>query len=514
MQGKDRRVELEASKPETARQAQQQQAAAQQRSTTACAAFAGDAMPTAGALLLVALAGGAAGLAGPAGPRRPLLGADVREFAADEASWDARVAALAALPAGFSCATAALEFVPRETPGGAAAAMNLGVVALDAPTDAVAGVLTRNRLCGAPVSLARRLLAKSAPRLQAIVVNNKVSNVRPGPGLGEPCAEAVAAAVATALGLEGTVASASTGVIGWALPVPEMVAAAPALALARGDAAAVARAMMTTDRYAKAARADLPGGGSVVGVVKGAGMIEPNLGTMLCFVLTDARVAGGRGAMQAALERAAADSLGSVGVDGDESTSDMVLVASSEAGPPCDDATFEAALGDVLGQLAHHVVRNGEGTNHVLRVTVRGDATVEAARALGRGVVNGPLLKCAVAGDDPNVGRVVAKVGQLLGARGDAALLDEGSPCRVALGGETIFERGQFALDAAKEGRLAAHMRAARLGADDPDAPRCPPHGRCVEIDVDLGGDAAVVAVVLGSDLTHEYVTENADYRS
>ena len=218
--------------------------------------------------------------------------------------------------------------------------------------------------------------------------------------------------------------------------------------------------------------------------------------------------------MQAALERAAADSLGSVGVDGDESTSDMVLVASSEVGPPCDDATFEAALGDVLGQLAHHVVRNGEGTNHVLRVTVRGDATVEAARALGRGVVNGPLLKCAVAGDDPNVGRVVAKVGQLLGARGDAALLDEGSPCRVALGGETIFERGQFALDAAKEGRLAAHMRAARLGADDPDAPRCPPHGRCVEIDVDLGGDAAVVAVVLGSDLTHEYVTENADYRS
>ena len=103
----------------------------------------------------------------------------------------------------------------------------------------------------------------------------------------------------------------------------------------------------------------------------------------------------------------------------------------------------------------------------------------------------------------------------MLGRRDDgAALLDDASPCVVRIGGEVVFERGAFRLDAEKEDRLRAHFVAARLGADDPDAPRCPPHGRCVEIDVDLGGDPNVEAVVLGSDLTHEYVAENADYRS
>ena len=192
----------------------------------------------------------------------------------------------------------------------------------------------------------------------------------------------------------------------------------------------------------------------------------------------------------------------------------MVLLVSSERGPEADAAAFEAALGDVLAQLAHHIVRNGEGTNHVIRATIRGDVDEAAARRLGRGLVNGPLLKCAIAGDDPNVGRIVAKVGQLLGARGDDALLDDDSPCVVRLGGEVIFANGQFALDADKELTLAAHLKAARLGVDDPNNPKCPSHGKCVEIDVDLGGDPAVVAVVLGSDLTHEYVTENADYRS
>lgn len=322
------------------------------------------------------------------------------------------------------------------------------------------------------------------------------------------------AAAAAALGLApgARVAPASTGVIGWALPVGEMVAAAGRLAARDATAASVARAMMTTDRYAKAARAELPGGATVVGVAKGAGMIEPSLGTMLCFLLTDADVP--RDALQAALGRCAAGTLGSCGVDGDESTSDMCLLLSSGR-RAADAGELEAALGRVLAQLAHHVVRNGEGTNHVLRVAVRGDTSAAAARELGRALVNGPLLKCAVAGDDPNVGRLVGRLGQLLGARdAGAPLLDEASPVAVRLGGETIFERGAFALDATKEARLAAHLRAARLGADDPAAPRCPAHGACVEVEVDLGGDPDVLAVVLGSDLTHEYVAENADYRS
>jgi len=442
-----------------------------------------------------------------------LLAADVEDVAADEASWARIIEKNAQLPGGFTCATTSLTFSPRELPD-TRAAMDLGAIVLDEPTDLLAGVFTRNKLCGAPVTLGRALVALREPRVQCVLTNNKVSNVRPGPGLGEACALEVTAAAAAALGLApgARVAPASTGVIGWALPVGEMVAAAGRLVARDATAASVARAMMTTDRYAKAARAELPGGATVVGVAKGAGMIEPSLGTMLCFLLTDADVP--RDALQAALGRCTAGTLGSCGVDGDESTSDMCLLLSSGR-RAADTGEFEAALGRVLAQLAHHVVRNGEGTNHVLRVAVRGDTSAAAARELGRALVNGPLLKCAVAGEDPNVGRLVGRLGQLLGARdAGAPLLDEASPVAVRLGGETIFERGAFALDATKEARLAAHLRAARLGADDPAAPRCPAHGACVEVEVDLGGDPDVLAVVLGSDLTHEYVAENADYRS
>jgi len=432
-----------------------------------------------------------------------LLAADVEDVAADEASWARIIEKNAQLPGGFTCATTSLTFSPRELPD-TRAAMDLGAIVLDEPTDLLAGVFTRNKLCGAPVTLGRALVALREPRVQCVLTNNKVSNVRPGPGLGEACALEVTAAAAAALGLApgARVAPASTGVIGWALPVGEMVAAAGRLVARDATAASVARAMMTTDRYAKAARAELPGGATVVGVAKGAGMIEPSLGTMLCFLLTDADVP--RDALQAALGRCTAGTLGSCGVDGDESTSDMCLLLSSGR-RAADTGEFEAALGRVLAQLAHHVVRNGEGTNHVLRVAVRGDTSAAAARELGRALVNGPLLKCAVAGEDPNVGRLVGRLGQLLGARdAGAPLLDEASPVAVRLGGETIFERGAFALDATKEARLAAHLRAARLGADDPAAPRCPAHGACVEVEVDLGGDPDVLAVVLGSDLTHE----------
>ena len=239
-----------------------------------------------------------------------------------------------------------------------AAKMNLGCIVLDEPSDLVAGVYTRNRLCGAPVTVGRSILALERPQVQCLLVNNKISNVRPGAGLGVSCASRVAEAASASLGLDGggRVVPASTGVIGWSLPVEEMVEAAGRLpsTLQSTSASCVAEAMMTTDRYAKASRSELGGGrGSVVGLVKGAGMIEPNLATMLCFVLTDARVEGGRDAMQSALRRAVAGTLGSVGVDGDESTSDMVvLLSSGKADASVDVQDFEAALGDVLAQLA------------------------------------------------------------------------------------------------------------------------------------------------------------------
>lgn len=461
-------------------------------------------------LALVAMLATATALRPPAAS---LLANDVRDTAQDEATWAARIEQLAILPQGFKCGTASLTFRPRELPD-SEAQMNLGAIVLDEPTDLVAGVYTKNRLCGAPVTVGREILARDRPRVQAILANNKVSNVRPGPGLGVSCSSTIGEAAKTALGLhaDATVVPASTGVIGWALPVTEMVEAAETLKVFEGSADRVATAMMTTDRYAKAARADLPNGASLVGLVKGAGMIEPNMGTMLCFLVTDACI--GREAMQACLEKCVKGTLGSVGVDGDESTSDMCVLISSGVIEGVSEDDLEVALGDVLAQLAHHIVRNGEGTNHVLRVAVRGDRDEESARQLGRALVNGPLLKCAVAGDDPNVGRIVGKVGQILGARGDPDLLDEDSACVVKLGGEIIFERGHFCLDSGKEQRLSDHMKSARLGTDLENAPKCPLHSLCVEIDVDLGGDPSILSVVLGSDLTHGYVSENADYRS
>jgi len=291
----------------------------------------------------------------------------------------------------------------------------------------------------------------------------------------------------------------------------------------RDSAYDLASAMMTTDRYAKVARATTASGASVVGVVKGAGMIEPELcATMLCFFLTDALVDD----LQDTLDDVCRRSLSSVGVDGDESTSDMAVALASDVIPTSTD-DFHDALGAVAAQLAHHLVRNGEGTNHVVRLAlVSEDLHPDVERAIARDVLNGPLLKCAVAGNDPNVGRLVGKLGQVLGKRAADVPRDLLDHATVALGGDVIFDHGNFQLDAEKELRLKAHLEAAMLGPPDLGLPGkssgddYPAHGRCVEIHVDLrprdrrSAISRPPTVVLGSDLTHQYVTENADYRS
>jgi glutamate N-acetyltransferase/amino-acid N-acetyltransferase len=154
----------------------------------------------------------------------------------------------------------------------------------------------------------------------------------------------------------------------------------------------------------------------------------------------------------------------------------------------------------------------------VIRVTVKNAADFGAARALGKAVVNAPLFKCAVAGNDPNVGRLVQAIGKHVGAHSPSTDL---SRMRMTLGGVEIFSGGAFRLDPSKEMALVAHMRRAELYASAPpkDGVFSPPvdfpaHERCVEIEVDFGVAGGASAVVLGADLTHEYVSENADYRS
>jgi glutamate N-acetyltransferase/amino-acid N-acetyltransferase len=221
--------------------------------------------------------------------------------------------------------------------------------------------------------------------------------------------------------------------------------------------------------------------------------------------------------MRAMLSRVVQPSFNSISIDSDTSTSDTVVLVSSNQ-VPCDDhAAFERALHHVCLGLAEDVVRNGEGVRHVIRVAVTRAPTFELARALGKAIVNAPLFKCAVAGNDPNVGRLVQAIGKYVGASAPDTDL---SRARLSMGGVEIFARGVFQLNPEKEQALVAHLREAELYSSA--APKdgvfsapidYPPHERCVEIEVDLG-NGAFSSTVFGGDLTHEYVSENADYRS
>jgi len=417
----------------------------------------------------------------------------------------------AALPAGFRVGTTRFDFLPREAPK--PAKMTLTLIALDQPTADFAAMFTRNAFPGAPIIVGRQRLGE--PLLGAIIVNNKISNVC-APG-GVETAERVCAETARLLGLAPTqVLPSSTGVIGWKLPALEICAALPKVvaALAGESVLPAAEGIVTTDLYPKVRRAAV-GAGSIVGIAKGAGMIEPNMATMLVYVLTDLAVP--RAAMREILARAVDASFNTISVDSDTSTSDTVALLSSGR-VPCDDlAAFEAALTTVCRDLAEDVVRNGEGVRHVIRVAVKNAASAALARALGKAIVNAPLFKCAVAGNDPNVGRLVQAIGKHVGAHAPGTDLAQ---LRLRLGGIEIFSGGAFQLNPEKETALVAHLHGAELYASAPpkdgvftapiDFPR---HERCVEIEVDLGGGRHA-ATVFGGDLTHEYVSENADYRS
>jgi glutamate N-acetyltransferase/amino-acid N-acetyltransferase len=272
---------------------------------------------------------------------------------------------------------------------------------------------------------------------------------------------------------------------------------------------------MTTDLYPKVRRVEL-GGGSIVGVAKGAGMIEPDLATMLVFLLTDLDVP--RDALRAALDEAVDASFQNITVDSDTSTSDTVALLSSRRAPAPDQRAFTAALTTVCRDLAEDVVRNGEGVHHVVRVVVRGAPDRAIARAAGKAIVNSPLVQCAVNGNDPNVGRLLAALGKELGRR---RLPVDPANVRLVVGGELLFEDGAMTLDPSREARLVAHLRSAELYASAPAADGLtfrapidwPPHERAVEIAIDLGLGRAECEV-LGADRSHEYISENADYRS
>jgi len=339
-------------------------------------------------------------------------------------------------PAGFS---AGAVYAGVKTPG--PGKLDLAILASDRPA-VTAGIFTTNAFCAAPVVVTRERVA--ARRARAVIVNAGNANACTGEqGLAD-AREMTALAAAKIDGRPDEVLVASTGVIGVPLPMDLIRHGAEAIEFTPDGGSRFAQAIITTDTRTKEAAAEVDIGGHTVrigGAAKGAGMIHPNMATLLVFVATDAAVEPAF--LQDALRRAGADSFNMITVDGDTSTNDtLVVLANGAAGNPVlsggeDGEKFVAALSYVCGEMAKAVVSDGEGATHLIRVDVRGAASDEDARAAARSVVRSPLVKAAVYGNDPNWGRVLCAVGYS-GAQvdpnkvdlfvGDVQLVKDGSP--------------------------------------------------------------------------------------
>ncbi len=364
----------------------------------------------------------------------------------------------------------------------------------------VAGVFTKSRCPSAPVDWCRSKLKSGKAR--ALLVNSGNANAFTGK-VGADAVKLAAKIAARAAGVkEHEIFMASTGVIGEPLDASKFDAVLDALAAdARGEAwLDAARAIMTTDTFPKVATATADIGGSQVrisGIAKGAGMIAPDMATMLSFVFTDAPISAP--ALQSMLSKSVQGSFNAITVDSDTSTSDTLLLfatgAAAARGAPriaaANDrrlASFKRALEAVLLDLAHQVVRDGEGARKFVGVEVTGADSAKAAKRIALSIANSPLVKTAVAGEDANWGRVVMAVGKA----GERA------------------ERDKLAI-------WFGDVRVAHKGLRDPNYDEAAASAVMkrpeIDIRVDLGLGAGA-AKVWTCDLTKEYVAINGDYRS
>jgi len=370
------------------------------------------------------------------------------------------------------------------------------LVLLDAGT-AVAGVLTRSRCPSAPVEWCREQLRGG--RARALVVNSGNANAFTGKA-GRQGVLVTARAAAKAVGCKpGQVFLASTGVIGEPLDAGKVTAVLDrAAAFADADRwEAAARAIMTTDTFPKLATATARIGKTRVrinGIAKGAGMIAPDMATMLAFVFTDASIAAP--ALRAMLKEEVIDTLNAVTVDGDTSTSDtLLLFATGKAGGPkiskASDRRLKAfrhALFKVLANLSEQIARDGEGARKLVRIKVKGAVSKNSARRIALSIANSPLVKTAITGEDANWGRVVMAVGKA------------GEPA----------ERDKLAI-------WFGGIRVAAKGARDPHYDEAAASAYMKRDVIDLTVDLRLGQAedrVLTCDLTKEYVAINGDYRS
>ena len=377
---------------------------------------------------------------------------------------------------------------------------DLMVAVMDAGTTA-AGVLTQSKTCSAPVLWCRESLKSGKARV--LVVNSGNANAFTG-RKGREAVDLTAEFAAKATGAAKTeIYLASTGVIGEPLEASKFAHLLDGLVKsAKPDAwADTARAIMTTDTYPKLATRKARIGGvevTINGFCKGAGMIAPDMATMLCFLFTDAAV--GPAALQAIVKSGADRSFNCMTVDGDTSTSDTCLLFATgaaekrgqkridKAGDPAL-AEFQSAVHAVLLDLAIMVAKDGEGVSKFVTIDIEGAESDKAARTIGLSIANSPLVKTALAGGDPNWGRIVMAVGKA----GEAADRDRLS---IWFGGKIVADQGMRAASY-DEKTFAEYFK-----------------GRELQVRVDVGAGGNGRATIYTCDLTHDYVSINADYRS
>jgi len=369
-----------------------------------------------------------------------------------------------------------------------------------APGTSVAGAFTRSSTRAACIRDCQEKLAARVPAGSgaAIIVNSGNSNAFTG-AAGQSAVRSITDAVAAALDLPARrVFSSSTGVIGEPLPFERITGKIPDLVanLSGSGMAGAARAIMTTDTFPKGATATVTGEGGeirIAGIAKGSGMIAPDMATMLVYIFTDAQIAPPL--LQKMLSRQIGDTFNAITVDSDTSTSDALILAATGKSRAAEITArspaakpFEAALRSVMMDLAHQVIRDGEGATKFVEIRVTGAVSPQDAHRVAMAVANSPLVKTAIAGQDPNWGRIVAAVGKS-GAEADRDRLS------IRFGDILVAEKG-WRNPAYREEDGAAYMLRQDL---------------VIGIDLGLGKASRTVWTC---DLTHRYIDINADYRS
>lgn len=378
-------------------------------------------------------------------------------------------------PRGFRCASRNVGLKPE------AKDLTLFVSEVDA---SAAAVFTRNHFPGAPIILGRETI--KGGRLRAIVANSKVSNVATG-AAGVENARRMAAAAAREIGGDAAqVLVSSTGVIGVPLPIEKIEHGIVGMtAELQDDPLIGAEGIMTTDTFPKAFSCSV-GNATITWVAKGSGMIEPNMATMLAYIFTDAALDAAT--LDRLLREAVGRSFNMLSVDTDTSTSDTCAILANGLAGAVDEAAFREALLAGCIKMTETLGRDGEGAEHLLRVTVRGALNDLEARRVAKSVLNSPLVKTMVHGADPNVGRLLMAVGKCF-------------ECTIAPASTDAWVNGYQVVKGGE-----------RLAFDD-DIVRKTLKQEVVDLEIALGvGEARAVAY--GCDLTKGYIEENAAYYS